>query len=171
MIPRDADGRKCISDGSPSAAWFWNHWFKIMYSHQMLYTQFSNVVVLEKSNADNLLTLYVQCFVHVRGYTGVSMIKETKLSRKMMTMMTTRCDSLLFILVMTRTLNIYESILWIFTSTAKEVMFLVALVSLSVCLSVCGQHYSKVMNGLGWNFMERSWVGRTDQILVVIWVL
>ena len=130
------DGRKCISDGSPSAAWFWNHWFKIMYSHQMLYTQLSKVVVLEKSNADNL-TLYVQCFVHVRGATGVSMIKETKLSRKMMTMMTTRCDSLLFILVMTRTLNIYESILWIFTSLAKEVMFLVALVSLSVCLSVC----------------------------------
>ena len=31
----------------------------------------------------------------------------------------------------------------IFTSLAKEVMFLVALACLFVCLSVCGQHYSK----------------------------
>ena len=31
----------------------------------------------------------------------------------------------------------------VITSLAKEVMFLVALVSLSVCLFVCGQHYSK----------------------------
>ena len=38
---------------------------------------------------------------------------------------------------------------YVITSLAKEVMFLVALVCLSVCLSVCGQHYSKVMNGLG----------------------
>ena len=34
-------------------------------------------------------------------------------------------------------------------SLAKEVMFVVALVSLSVCLSVCGQHYSKSYDGLG----------------------
>ena len=59
----------------------------------------------------------------------------------------------------------------IFTSLAKEVMFLVALVSLSVCLSVClfvclsvDNITQKVMNGLGWNFMDGSWViqGRTD---------
>ena len=40
----------------------------------------------------------------------------------------------------------------IFTSLAKEVMFLVALVSLSVCLFVCLSVYNitqKVMNGLG----------------------
>ena len=44
----------------------------------------------------------------------------------------------------------------IFTSLAKEVMFLVALVSLSVCLSVClfvclsvDNITQKVMNGLG----------------------
>ena len=51
----------------------------------------------------------------------------------------------------------------IFTSLAKEVMFLVALVSLFVCLSVDNITH-KVMNGLGWNFMDGSWVvqGRTD---------
>ena len=57
------------------------------------------------------------------------------------------------------------------TSLAKEVMFLVALVSLSVCLSVClfvclsvDNITQKVMNGLGWNFMDGSWVVqvRTD---------
>ena len=40
----------------------------------------------------------------------------------------------------------------IFTSLAKEVMFLVALVSLSVCLSVClsvDNITQKVINGLG----------------------
>ena len=35
------------------------------------------------------------------------------------------------------------------TSLAKEVMFLVALVSLSVCLFVCGQHYSKSYERIG----------------------
>ena len=55
----------------------------------------------------------------------------------------------------------------IITSLAKEVMFLVALVSLSVCLSVClsvDNITQKVINGLGWNFMEGSRVvqGRTD---------
>ena len=54
------------------------------------------------------------------------------------------------------------------TSLAKEVMFLVALVSLSVCLFVClsvDNITQKVMNGLGWNFMDGSWVvqgRRTD---------
>ena len=40
----------------------------------------------------------------------------------------------------------------IFTSLAKEAMFLVALVSLSVCLSVClsvDNITQKVMNGVG----------------------
>ena len=40
----------------------------------------------------------------------------------------------------------------IFTSLAKEVMFLVALVSLSVCLFVCGQHYSKSYERIGMKF-------------------
>ena len=38
------------------------------------------------------------------------------------------------------------------TSLAKEVMFLVALVSLSVCLFVCGQHYSKSYERIGMKF-------------------
>ena len=40
----------------------------------------------------------------------------------------------------------------IITSLAKEVMFLVALVSLSVCLFVCGQHYSKSYERIGMKF-------------------
>ena len=50
----------------------------------------------------------------------------------------------------------------IFTSLAKEVMFLVALVSLSVlsvclsvCLFVCGQHYSKSYERIGMKFYGR----------------
>ena len=38
------------------------------------------------------------------------------------------------------------------TSLAKEVMFLVALGCLSVCLSVCGQHYSKRYERIGVKF-------------------
>ena len=45
------------------------------------------------------------------------------------------------------------------TSLAKEVMFLVALVSLSVCLFVClfvcGQHYSKTYEWIGMKFYGR----------------
>ena len=87
----------------------------------------------------------------------------------------TRCDSLLFILVMTRTLNIYESILWIFTSLAKEVMFLVALVSLSVCLSVCGQHYSKSYERIGMKFYgevlsRKNWSNFGGDLGIVRWV-
>ena len=49
------------------------------------------------------------------------------------------------------------------TSLAKEVMFLVALVSLSVflsvclfvCLFVCGQHYSKSFERIGMKFYGR----------------
>ena len=44
----------------------------------------------------------------------------------------------------------------IFTSLAKEVMFLVALVCLFVCLFVCDNITQKVMNGLGLNFMDGS---------------
>ena len=51
------------------------------------------------------------------------------------------------------------------TSLAKEVMFLVVLV-LSVCLFCLSVNNitQKVMNGLGWNFMDGSWVVqvRTD---------
>ena len=47
----------------------------------------------------------------------------------------------------------------IITSLAKEVMFLVALVSLSVylfvCLFVCGQHYSKSFERIGMKFYGR----------------
>ena len=49
--------------------------------------------------------------------------------------------------------------LYIITSLSKEVMFLVALVSLSVCLSVClfvcGQHYSKSYERIGMKFYGR----------------
>ena len=39
----------------------------------------------------------------------------------------------------------------------KEVIFLVALVCLFVCLSVCKQHFSKSYESLQWDFME--WFG------------
>ena len=38
------------------------------------------------------------------------------------------------------------------TSLAKEVMFLVVLVCLFVCLSVCGQHYLKSYEQIGMKF-------------------
>ena len=41
------------------------------------------------------------------------------------------------------------------TSLAKEVMFLVILVCLSVCLFVCGQHYSKSYELIGMKFYGR----------------
>ena len=44
---------------------------------------------------------------------------------------------------------------FIFTSLAKEVMFLVALVCLSVCLFVCEQHYSKSYERIGMKFYGR----------------
>ena len=43
----------------------------------------------------------------------------------------------------------------IVTSLAKEVMFLVALVCLSVCLFVCEQHYSKSYERIGMKFYGR----------------
>ena len=39
------------------------------------------------------------------------------------------------------------------TSLAKEVMFLVALVCLSVCLFVCGQHYLQSYKRIGMKFI------------------
>ena len=45
----------------------------------------------------------------------------------------------------------------VITSLAKEVMFLVALVcSLFVCLSVCGQHYSKSYERIGMTFYGKG---------------
>ena len=43
----------------------------------------------------------------------------------------------------------------LFTSLAKEVMFLVALVCLFVCLFVCEQHYSKSYERIGMKFYGR----------------
>ena len=55
--------------------------------------------------------------------------------------------------------NILVCVFLLFTSLAKEVMFLVALVSLSVCLFVClfvcGQHYSKSYERIGMKFYGR----------------
>ena len=63
-----------------------------------------------------------------QGATGVSMIQQDRLSRPMMltmAMMTTRCDGLLFILVMTGTIkvyfHIYESILCIFLDVTSTI--------------------------------------------------
>ena len=49
----------------------------------------------------------------------------------------------------------HDMFVQIITSLAKEVMFLVALVSLSVCLCVCGQHYSKSYERIGMKFYGR----------------
>ena len=45
-----------------------------------------------------------------------------------------------------------------FTSLAKGVMFLVALVCLFVCVFVGGQHYSKSYERIRMKFLEGSWV-------------
>ena len=56
--------------------------------------------------------------------------------------------------------SIFTQLSRVITSLAKEVMFLVALVSLSVCLCVClfvcGQHYSKSYERIGMKFY--GWV-------------
>ena len=78
-------------------------------------------------------------------------------------------------LIVTHILQYY--IRGIITSLAKEVMFLVALVSLSVCLFVClfvcGQHYSKSYERIGMKFYGRvlSSTRKNCLMLVVIWVL
>ena len=63
------------------------------------------------------------------------------------------------------------------TSLAKEVMFLVALVSLSVCLFVCGQHYSKSCERIGMKFYRRvlsstmkNWLNFGGDLGIVRWV-
>ena len=63
------------------------------------------------------------------------------------------------------------------TSLAKEVMFLVALVSLSVCLFVCGQHYSKSYERIGMTFYGRvlsstrkNWLNFGGDLGIVRWV-
>ena len=65
---------------------------------------------------------------------------------------------LLTISFVVRNLHEPQAALFI-TSLAKEVMFLVALVSLSVCLIVClfvcGQHYSKSYERIGMKFYGR----------------
>ena len=43
----------------------------------------------------------------------------------------------------------------IITSLAKKVMFLVALVCMSVCLFVCGQHYSNSYERIGMKLYGR----------------
>ena len=69
----------------------------------------------------------------------------------------------------------------IITSLAKEVMFLVALVSLSVCLFVClfvcGQHYSKSYERIGMKFYGRvlsstrkNWLNFGGDLSIVRWV-
>ena len=69
----------------------------------------------------------------------------------------------------------------IITSLAKEVMFLVALVSLSVCLFVClfvcGQHYSKGYERIGMKFYGRvlsstrkNWLKFGGDLGIVRWV-
>ena len=93
----------------------------------MLCLKLSKVVVVVISSAgqkgvdaDNP-TLHVQCFVHVREATGVSMRRQGKLYRlmkmTMMKMMTIRYGTLLIIPIMRSTIKftpIYESILWTF---------------------------------------------------------
>ena len=64
------------------------------------------------------------------------------------------------ILVHHHSLNFRKKLgIQIITSLTKEVMFLVALVSLSVCLFVClfvcGQHYSKSYERIGMKFYGR----------------
>ena len=104
------------------------HLFQMAFHlHQMLCLKLSNAVVVVISSAgqkgvdaDNP-TLHVQCFVHVREATGVSMRRQGKLYRlmkmTMMKMMTIRYGTLLIIPVMRSTIKftpIYESILWTF---------------------------------------------------------
>ena len=65
----------------------------------------------------------------------------------------------------------------IITSLAEEVMFLVALVSLSVCLFVCGQHYLKSYERIGMKFYGRvlsstrkNWLNFGGDLGIVRWV-
>ena len=64
-----------------------------------------------------------------------------------------------------------------FTSLAKEVMFLVALVCLFVCLFVCEQHYSKSYERIGMKFygrvlssISKNWLNFGGDLGIVRWV-
>ena len=68
-------------------------------------------------------------------------------------------------------------IISVITSLAKEVMLLVALVSLSVCLFVCGQHYSKSYERIGMKFYggvqsstRKNWLNFGGDLGIVRWV-
>ena len=72
------------------------HLFQMMsHLHQILYLKSSNAVVIEKSNGGQTgveagnLTLHVWCFMHVRNATGVLVIRQGRLYRPMMMVMTT----------------------------------------------------------------------------------
>ena len=65
----------------------------------------------------------------------------------------------------------------IITSLAKEVMFLVALVCLFVCLSVCGQHYSNTYERIGMKFYGgvlgstmKNWLNFGGDLGILRWV-
>ena len=61
----------------------------VLHLHQLLCLKLSNAVVVVKSSAGqkgvdaDTLTLHVQCFVHVREATGVSMRRQGRLYRLM----------------------------------------------------------------------------------------
>ena len=97
------------------------HLFQMaLHLHQMLCLKLSNAVVVVKSSAgqkgvdaDNL-ALYVECFVHVREATGVSMRRQGRLFRAMkmtmMKIMTIRYGTLLKIPIMRNTIKVYSHI-------------------------------------------------------------
>ena len=91
-----------------------------LHLHQILCLKLSNAVVVVKSSAgqkgvdaDNL-TLYVECFEHVREATGVSMRRQGRLFRPMkmtmMKIMTIRYGTLLKIPIMKNTIKVYSHI-------------------------------------------------------------
>ena len=91
-----------------------------LHLHQMLCLKLSNAVVVVKSSAEQKgvdadnLTLHVQCFMHVREATGLSMRRQGRLYRPMkitmMKMMTIRYGTLLIIPVMRSTIKVYSYI-------------------------------------------------------------
>ena len=71
----------------------------------------------------------------------------------------------------------YCLLLSFITSLAKVVMFLVALVCLFVCLSVCGQHYSKSYEWIGMKFYGwvlgstmKNWLHSGGDLGILRWV-
>ena len=95
------------------------------------------------------------------------------------------CDRNLKLGVMTSAMSVHvafdEQFRSFVTSLAKEVMFLVALVSLSVCLFVClfvcGQHYSQSYERIAMKFYGRvlsstskNWLNFGGDLGIVRWV-